>query len=187
VGVARHEHGTTLSGFLPRAWDHLVHYRTLHRFCTERCGFGRGGRSTVRVADSEPGVECQLDFARMGLVNDPGAGRRRVTHALIFTAVCSRHMFVWLTFSGDPGRGDRRVRGGVAVLRGVFRVLIPEGMSPIVADADPVTPRFTVGWLDYAQHAGFATDAARVRSPKGKPRVERSVRARLAMAASRQV
>jgi hypothetical protein len=24
----------------------------------------------VRVADSEPGVECQIDFAKMGLVKD---------------------------------------------------------------------------------------------------------------------
>jgi hypothetical protein len=31
-----------------------------------------------------------------------------------------------------------------------------------------VNPRFTAGWLDYAQHCGFATDAARVRSPKDK-------------------
>jgi hypothetical protein len=53
--------------------------------------------------------------------------------------------------------------------------LVPDNASAIVADADSVNPRFTVGWLDYAQHCGFATDAARVRSPKDKPRVERSV------------
>ena len=35
----------------------LVPYRTLHRFCTQRCGFGRGGTTTVRVADGTPGVE----------------------------------------------------------------------------------------------------------------------------------
>ncbi|MGH3807946.1 MAG: hypothetical protein ACRDRU_15235 [Pseudonocardiaceae bacterium] len=35
-----------------------VPYRTLHWFCTERCGFGRGGAATVRVADGELGVEC---------------------------------------------------------------------------------------------------------------------------------
>ena len=75
-----------------------VPYRTLHRFAVERCGFGRR-RSTVRVADGEPGMECQLDFGRLGLVPDPDAGRRRVAHALIFTAVYSRHMFVWLSFS----------------------------------------------------------------------------------------
>jgi hypothetical protein len=77
----------------------LVPYRTLHRFCAQRCGFGRGGITTVRVADGEPGVECQIDFTKMGLAYDPGAGLRRVTHALIFTAFCSRHLLVWLTFS----------------------------------------------------------------------------------------
>jgi hypothetical protein len=52
----------------------VVPYRTLHRFATERCGFARRG-STVRVADGEPGVECQLDFARLGLIADrPRAG-----------------------------------------------------------------------------------------------------------------
>ena len=35
----------------------LAPYRTLHRFCTQRCGFGGGGTTTVRVADGEPGVE----------------------------------------------------------------------------------------------------------------------------------
>ena len=34
----------------------------------------------------------------MGLVPDGDAGRRRVCWALIFTAVFSRHQFVWLSF-----------------------------------------------------------------------------------------
>jgi hypothetical protein len=41
----------------------------------------------VRVADGEPGVERQVDFGKMGLLDDPAAGRRRTVHALIFTAV----------------------------------------------------------------------------------------------------
>ena len=57
----------------------------------------------------------------------------------------------------------------------MFKVVVPDNASAIVADADAVNPRFTAGWLDYAQHCGFATDAARVRSPKDKPRVERTV------------
>lgn len=43
----------------------VVPYRTLHRLCEQRCGFGKG-QVTVRVADGEPGRECQLDFARIG-------------------------------------------------------------------------------------------------------------------------
>jgi transposase len=153
----------------------LVPYRTVHRFCTERCGFGRGGRTTVRVADGEPGVECQIDFAKMGLVYDPGSGRRRVAHALIVTAVYSRHMFVWLTFAQTLAAVIEGCEAAWRFFGGVFGVLVPDNASAIVADADAVNPRFTVGWLDYTQHCGFATDAARVRSPKDKPRVERCV------------
>jgi hypothetical protein len=63
-----------------------VLYRTLHRLATERCGY-RAKAATVRVNDGEPGVECQIDFARMGTITDPQTGRRRKVHALIFTAV----------------------------------------------------------------------------------------------------
>lgn len=76
----------------------VVPYRTLHRFCVERCGFGRTA-ATVRVADGEPGVECQLDFGYLGMLADPVTGRQRKVHALIFTACYSRHMFVWLSFT----------------------------------------------------------------------------------------
>ena len=146
----------------------VVPYRTLHRFAVERCGFGRR-RPTVRVADGQPGVECQIDFARMGLIADPDLGRRRVLHSLIFTAVYSRHMFVWLTFTQTLAAVIEGCEAAWAYFGGVFSVLIPDNMSPIVANADPVNPTFTVGWLDYAQARGFGTDPARVRSPKDYP------------------
>jgi transposase len=129
----------------------------------------------VRVADGEPGVECQIDFGRLGLVWDPDTGRRRVTHALIFTAVYSRHMFVWLSFSQTLAAVIAGCEAAWSYFGGCFKVLIPDNMSPVVADADAVNPRFTVGWLDYAQHCGIATDPARVRHAKDKPRVERAV------------
>jgi transposase len=151
-----------------------VPYRTLHRFCVERCGFGRTA-STVRVVDGEPGVECQLDFARMGLLADPAAGRRRVVHGLLFTAVFSRHMFVWLSFSQTLGAIIAGCEAAWRFFGGVFGVLIPDNTSAIVVDADPVNPRLSVGWLDYAQHCGFATDPTRIAHPKDKPRVERAV------------
>ena len=46
-------------------------YRTLHRFAVERVRV-RAAATTVRVADGEPGVECQIDFAQMGLILRPG-------------------------------------------------------------------------------------------------------------------
>lgn len=153
----------------------VVPYRTLHRFCVERAGFRAEARTTVRVDDGEPGQECQLDFARMGLLYDAVQQRRRVVHALIFTAVVSRHMFVWFTFAQTL---EAVIAGCEAAWRffgGVYRVLVPDNMAAIIAEAEATNPRFTVGWLEYAQARGFQTDPARVRSPKDKPRVERIV------------
>jgi len=147
----------------------VVPYRTLHRFCVERCGFGRTA-ATVRVADGEPGAECQLDFGYLGLLADPVTGRQRKVQALIFTACYSRHMFVWLSFTQTLAALVAGCEAAWVFFGGVFKVLIPDNASAIVAGADAVNPRFTAGWLDYAQHCGFVTDAARVRSPKDKPR-----------------
>src|SRR5215831_1468351 len=152
----------------------VVPYRTLHRFCVERCGFGRTA-ATVRVADGEPGAECQLDFGYLGLLFDPVSGRQRKVHALIFTACYSRHMFVWLSFTQTLAAFVAGCEAAWVFFGGVFKVLVPDNASAVVADADAVNPRFTAGWLDYAQYYGFATDAARVRSPKDKPKVERAV------------
>jgi transposase len=152
----------------------VVPYRTLHRFAVERCDFGQH-RATVRVADGTPGMECQLDFGRLGMMLDPVTGRRRAVHALIFTAVCSRHVFVWLCFTQTLADVIAGSEAAWRYFGGVFKVLIPDNLKPVVANADPINPTFTVGWLDYAQARGFGTDPARVRSPKDKPRVERIV------------
>jgi hypothetical protein len=52
----------------------VVPERTLHRYALEVLGYGRSARSrtTVRVADCEPGAECQVDFGKMGLLPGPG-------------------------------------------------------------------------------------------------------------------
>ena len=152
----------------------VVPYRTLHRFAVERCGF-RVKSTTMRVAVGEPGVECQIDFAQMGFIIDVETGKKRRVHALIFTAVLSRHMFVWLTYSQTLVAMIAGCEAAWEFFGGVFKVLIPDNLKAVVAKADAVNPRLSVGWLGYAQHAGFATDPARVRTPADKPRVERAV------------
>lgn len=54
--------------------------RTLHRYALEVLGHGCGCRPMVEVADCEPDAECQADFGRMGLLEDPlcPAGSRHV-------------------------------------------------------------------------------------------------------------
>ena len=120
-------------------------------------------------------MECQIDFGYLGMLTDAEDGRRRKVHALIFTAVYSRHMFVWLSYSQTLAAVIAGCQAAWEFFGGVFAVLIPDNLKPVIAAADAVNPRFTQGWLDYAGHVGFLTDPARVRSPKDKPRVERAV------------
>jgi transposase len=149
--------------------------RTLQRFCAQRCGAGRSNTTTVRVADGEPGSELQADFGRMGIMFDPHTERRRVVHALIVVSVWSRHMFVWLTFGQTTSDVIAGLEAAWSFFGGVFPVLIPDNLSPVVTKADAVEPRFNDTFLEYAQDRGFLIDAARVRRPKDKPRVERQV------------
>lgn len=149
-----------------------VPYRTLARFAVERCGAGRN-TTTVPVADPEPGQELQVDFGRMGLL--PAGERKKVCHALVFTACSSRHCFIWLTFSQTTEEVINGCEAAWEYFGGIFPVVIPDNLTPVVADADPVAPRFNDTFIEYAQARGFVIDAARVRHPKDKPKVERAV------------
>jgi hypothetical protein len=154
----------------------VVPERTLHRYALEVLGVGRSARATtVRVADGEPGAELQIDFGKMGLIPDPVSGRRRVCWALIFTAVYSRHSFVWLTFRQTTGAVIAGCEAAWAFFDGVFKVVIPDNMSPVVDKADRLEPRLNRAFVEYAQSRGFVIDPARVRRPTDKPRVERVV------------
>src|SRR6266567_2396390 len=155
----------------------VVPERTLHRYALEVLGYGRSarGRTTVRVADCEPGAECQVDFGKMGLLPDLQAGRRRVVHALIFTAVYSRHCFAWLSFRQDLPAVIAGCEAAWAFFGGVFKIVIPDNMAPVVDRAHPTEPRLNRAFAEYAQDRGFLIDPARIRSPQDKPRVERAV------------
>ena len=152
----------------------VVSYRTLNRYATTELDFGRR-QATVPVADCEPGAEVQVDFGRLGMLTDVADGRRRVVHGLIFTAVYSRHMFVWPTYRQTLADVIAGFEAAWAFFGGVFAVVIPDNMKAIVTAADAVEPRLNDSFREYAQSRGFAIDPARVRSPRDKPRVERMV------------
>ncbi|MGH2452112.1 MAG: IS21 family transposase, partial [Candidatus Limnocylindria bacterium] len=153
----------------------LVAYRTLHRFAVSELGFGQRQRATVLLADGDPGGEVQVDFGRMGLVPDPRSERRRVAQGLVFTPVVSRYRFCWLTLEQTTAAVIEGFEAAWSFYGGVFRVAVPDNLKPVVVTADPVSPRFNVAFLEYAQARGFVVDPARVRKATDKGRVENAV------------
>jgi transposase len=151
----------------------VVPERTLNRYLAVM--FPKPVRSTVRVADGEPGSELQVDFGELGTMVDEETGRRRKVWALVFTAAYSRHTFVWLSFRQDLDTVIAGFEACWAFFGGVFRVVIPDNMATIVTRADATAPTLNQAFVEYAQARGFVVDPARVRSPQDKPRVERTV------------
>ncbi len=165
---------TKIADLLHRRTGETIPYRTLHCFCVTELDYTKTN-TTVRVDDCDPGQELQVDFGRMGLLFDPVAARRRVLKALIFTAVYSRHMFVWLTHSETLPAVIDGFEAAWTFFEGVFRVVIPDNLKAIVDKADAIDPRINDAFYEYAQDRGFVIDPARVGQPTDKPRVERTV------------
>ena len=75
-----------------------VSYTSLRRFIVRRAGSDEVP-ATVRMGESAPGEVAEMDFGRLGLMEDPETGRRRAVWALIIVLSYSQHSFVWPTFS----------------------------------------------------------------------------------------
>lgn len=165
---------TKVHDLFTRHTGQQIPYITLYRFCAAEFDFG-SRRRTVRIADCEPGAELQVDYGRMGLIPVPLTGKSRVAWALIFTSVYSRHMFVFLTFRQTLEATIEGFEQAWTFFDGIYKVVIPDNMKTIVNHADALNPRLNDAFLEYSQSRGFVVDAARVRHPKDKPRVERMV------------
>ncbi len=145
----------------------VVPYRTLARFAAAECGYSSSQRTvTVPVADGKPGEEVQIDFGYLGMIGD--GDRRRKLHALVFTAVVSRYCFVFLTFSQTTGAVIAGCEAAWAFFGGMFGVLVPDNLRPVVDAADRLEPRWNREWLEYMQARGLVADPARVASPQDK-------------------
>jgi hypothetical protein len=151
-----------------------IPYPTLHRFAVAELGFGRRA-ATIAVLDGEPGDELQVDTGWVGWLVPDLTGRRRRFRAWIFSAVRSRHRFVYPCFRETTASAIEACEVAWAFFGGIFRTLLPDNTKAIIHTPDPLQPRLVEAFLEYAQARGFQVDPARVRRAKDKGRVERAV------------
>jgi hypothetical protein len=101
-----------------------IAYPTLHRFAVCELQFGKTA-TTIPVLDGEPGHELQLDTGWVGRLTLP-QGKKRRFRAWIFTAVRSRHRFVYPTFEETTARAIEACEAAWDFFGGVFKVIIPD-------------------------------------------------------------
>jgi hypothetical protein len=106
---------------------------------------------------------------------DNTANRRVLVWALVVVLSFSRHMFVWPLVHQTLADIVEGLDGAWRFFSGVPKYLILDNCPAAVAGPDPLTPKLTRGFLEYAQARGFIPDPTRVRHPKDKPHVERGI------------
>ncbi len=151
-----------------------VPYTSLHRFVARR-NWRRRRANTVRMGERAPGEVAELDFGRLGFIKDQESGKRQAVWALLVVLGYSRHCFVWPAYGQKLEDVIAGLEAAWAFFGGIPKYLVIDNFPAAVAGADALHPRLTRGFLEYSQHRGFITDPARVRHPKDKPIVERSV------------
>ena len=151
-----------------------IPYATLHRWAVATLSFGSGG-PTIPLVDGEPGHECQLDTGWVLCLEPDERRKRRRFKAWIFTAVVSRHRFVYPIEHETTASAIEACELAWEFFGGIFRVLLPDNTKAIVNEADPLEPVINATFLEYAQTRGFQIDPARVRKARDKARVERAV------------
>jgi transposase len=158
---------TKIRKLLLRQRQVRVSYVTLYRYAVEELGFGQRA-PTIPVADCGPGEEVQLDTGWVGWLYDMYGKRCRRFRAWIFTAVRSRHRFVYPVFPETTATAIEACEAAWEYFGGVFKVVIPDNTKTIVNEADPLEPKLALDFLEYAQSRGFQVDPTRVRAPRDK-------------------
>lgn len=117
---------------------------------------------------------AQVDFGRLGFVSDVDT-RRRLLWALSVVLPCSRHQFLFVTFSQRLEDLIDGLEDAWEFFGGVPALLIVDNLKAAVVKADRFEPLFNRAFEAYARYRGFTIDATRVRDPQGKPHVERGI------------
>jgi hypothetical protein len=79
----------------------VVSYSALYRFARKWCDFGTASSITVRRAESLAGEMAEVDFGRLGLLQELRSRRPRVVHGFIMTLGYSRLSCVIPVFKQD--------------------------------------------------------------------------------------
>lgn len=148
-------------------------YSGLYRFASKE--FGLPSRSTVRMAETEPGEAAEVDFGRLGVIYDPESEKKRFVYALVVTLVYSRHQYVAVSFTQTLPVLISGMEDAFASFGGVTRRVVVDNLRAAVVKSDRYAPVFNRTFLEYSEHRGFIIDPAPVRMGTGKPTVERQV------------
>ncbi len=153
----------------------VVSYAALHRFARKWCDFGKRASITVRRLEGRPGEFAEVDFGRLGFIEDLGSSHPRLVYAFIMVMGYSRLSCVVPVFRQDLESVIRCFEEAFRFFQGCPKRVVIDNVKVCLDLADPYVPRFNRTFLEYAAFRKFIPDPARPYHAKDKPVVERHV------------
>jgi len=151
-----------------------VSYGTFKRFLRAHATEFIKLNSTCRF-ETEPGEEVQIDYGKLGLLYDPLRQKKRTVYAFIATLSFSRLKFVEVVYRQDQRSFIASHLRMFDFFGGVPKRLVIDNLKSGVITPDLYAPQLNKAYQELAEHYGCFIDPARVRKPKDKGKVERTV------------
>jgi transposase len=163
----------TLYEVLCYRYDTTASYSSFKRY-VRQLPLPGSKRTTCRI-EVEPGQEIQIDYAKVGRLLDPSTGKQRTVYAFIGTLSHSRYKFIEYVYTQDQ---RSFVSSHVRILDffgGAPRCLMIDNLKSGILKPDRYDPALNPLYRDLAEHYHAFIDPARVKRPKDKGKVERTV------------
>lgn len=142
--------------------------------CYIRKNFPAKIDSTVHLL-TVPGKQAQVDFGYVGRLYDKAQQKLRKANVFIMTLSHSRYRFIRFVFKQDSETWlDCHMRA-FEFFGGVPESVLIDNLRSGVTNADIYDPVINRNYGELEKHYGFIVDPAKVRTPKHKGKVERSV------------
>lgn len=151
-----------------------ISYSSFKRFARSNQIKTGKDKTTCRL-EKEPGLELQVDYAKVGMLYDPITRKRRTTYAFIGTLSSSRHKFVEFVYSQNQ---QSFIRSHVKMFNyfgAVPKIIIIDNLKSGVIKPDLYDPKLNRAYAEMAEYYECFINPARVATPKDKPIVERDV------------
>lgn len=145
------------------------------RFCHYLQLYDRSRKATL-VMNHPPGEKLFIDWAGDKLPYvERSTGEIVKCPVFVATLGYSNYTFLVATPSQDTESVIPAVVGSLEDIEGVPKAIVPDHMKTAVTKSHRYDPQINAAFLDMANHYGMVVLPARVRKPKDKAKVERSV------------
>ncbi len=149
-------------------------FSSFKRYISSQNISAQNSQTTCRI-ETPPGNQLQVDYAKVGLLLNPGTGKRKTVYAFIGTLSYSRHKYVEFVYSQDQ---KSFVESHVRMFKffgGVPKTIVIDNLKSGVIKPDLYNPLLNRSYSEMAEYYNCFIDTARVATPKDKPKVERDV------------